>query len=1060
MGQAEQGSSWRHLTRVWSCVIFLLRTGALHGHPQCLDFAPPFKPPFHLEFCSQYQMFGCCDQEKDNLIAERYWTVMDNYDLHGQELCGGYIRVILCQECSPYAAHLYDAEDPRTPLRILPGLCFPYCSEFYTKCHSTIKLLTDDKVIQAASEDRVKFCNLLTLPDQDYCYPNVLQDTNLNSRLGSVVAGQTGCLKLCLMEVANGLRNPVLMVHANDGTHRLFVVEQIGLVWVYLPDGSRLEEPFLDLQAIVLTTPSSGDERGFLGLAFHPKFQNNGKFYVYYSVDTNYAEIIRISEFKVSDKDMNVADPRSERRLLEIEEPAPNHNGGQLLFGTDGYLYIFTGDGGLGGDPTGVYGNAQNKGVLLGKVLRIDVDQRGTYFRPYGIPPDNPLISDPNARPEVYAYGVRNMWRCSVDRGDPYTGKGRGRLFCGDVGQNRYEEIDLIVKGGNYGWRAKEGYECFDVDLCYNSSLRDVLPIFAYGHNIGKSVTGGYVYRGCEFPNLNGVYIFGDFMNGRLMALQEDESTKSWNVKDVCMGDSTVCAFPKLINKYSSYIISFAEDEAGELYFMSTSDPGSQSPHGTIYKIVDPSRRAPPGKCKYKPIPVKTKSKRIPFTPQIKTILEVLNPQPKTTKASLKLQITTAQPLLKIKPTNKTHVTTTLSGDVPKIPITTKAPKTTTIAGVSKTAIPSTPPQTQITTQSPLKLKTTTKTNVIKVLSTENPKKPKATKAPKITKNGVSKKVKPSKPPPKAKPPKKTDDKKVINTALPKTPITTKVLKTNILDGVSKKVKPSKAPPKVPKITTKFPLKTNFTKKTDDKIIFNTVLPKMHNSTKTVKSKTINGWSNKAKQSKTPHKLPTNTTKTSLKIKSTNKMDDKIIFNTVLPKIPTTTKSLKTKTIDGWSYKTKQSKTPPKIPINATKISLQIKPSNKTDDKIIFNTVLPKLPSTTKSLKTSLKMKATNKTAFTKNFKTEFPVWFTTTKALQTKKRAAISKQKKSNDHQKKKARVLTPKVKKPKDKKESSKLIKTTLKPLLSPYVKSNVSSAETNTDSKETKKREDAGS
>uniref|UniRef100_A0A8C5N0U0 HHIP like 2 n=1 Tax=Leptobrachium leishanense TaxID=445787 RepID=A0A8C5N0U0_9ANUR len=586
------------------------------GHPQCLDYGPPFKPAFHLEFCSQYDSFGCCDQHKDNIIAEKYWTIMDNFDLQGHELCGGYIKDIVCQECSPYAAHLYDAEDPYTPLRVLPGLCFNYCSEFHVKCQSSISFLTDDKRLLEASANRVDFCNLLSLPDPDYCYPDVAEKLDLNKRLGSVVEDPEGCLKLCLVEVANGLRNPVLMIHANDGTHRMFVAEQVGLVWVYLANGSMLQEPFLNLQENVVSSPWHGDERGFLGMAFHPKFLYNGRFYVYYSsIDEEYVEKIRISEFRVS-RDINRADPFSERVLLEVEEPAPNHNGGQILFGTDGYLYIFTGDGGLNGDPLGEFGNSQNKSALLGKVLRLDVDSRSPDGKPYGIPPDNPFVYDRNARPEVYAYGVRNMWRCSVDRGDPLTKKGRGRIFCGDVGQSRAEEVDLITKGGNYGWRAKEGFECFDLMLCYNASLVDVLPIFAYGHSVGKSVTGGYVYRGCEFPNLNGLYIFGDFMTGRLMALHEDESKNEWEKQDICMGDLTTCAFPSLINTHSNYIISFAENEAGELFFLSTSHPSSLEPRGTLYKIVDPSRRAPPGKCKIKPFPVKTRSKLAKFVPE------------------------------------------------------------------------------------------------------------------------------------------------------------------------------------------------------------------------------------------------------------------------------------------------------------------------------------------------------------------------------------------------------------------------------------------------------------
>ncbi|XP_043913791.1 HHIP-like protein 2 [Protopterus annectens] len=683
---------------VQQCIaLFIFKVGFTLAHPQCLDYRPPFQPAHHLEFCSQYETFGCCDQGTDNSIAERYWDIMDYLDLQGHELCGGFIKDILCQECSPYAAHLYDAEDPTTPLRTLPGLCLNYCTEFHVKCSSVISFLTEDKHIQDSCEkDRTQFCNILQLPDQDYCYPFVLQNTKLSGSLGSIVEDRTGCLQLCLTEIANGLRNPVLMLHANDETHRMFVAEQLGFIWVYLRDGSRLEEPFLDISGEVLTTPSEGDERGFLGMAFHPQYKRNGRFFVYYSILlVNGTEMIRISEFKVSPFDMNKADVNSERKLLEVVEPAANHNGGQLLFGLDGYLYIFIGDGGKAGDPEGKFGYAQNKSILLGKVLRIDVDSVAENGLPYRIPPDNPFVSDHGACPEIYAFGIRNIWRCSVDQGDPVTQYGKGRIFCGDVGQNRFEEIDIIVKGGNYGWRAKEGFECFDIKLCHNNTLDDILPIYAYSHHIGKSVTGGYIYRGCESPNLNGLYIFGDFMTGRLMALEEDKRTGTWKKQDVCMGEPKTCAFPGLVNKYSRYIISFAEDEAGELYFMSTTYATAHSPQGTIYKIIDPSRRAPPGKCKYKPIPVKVKSKTVPFVPRTKTIIdvnEILPTKPPLHKAKFifpeQKAIFPTPIVSKVKFTLQTPT---------RIPFSTKRPYArTTFATVH------TPAETNFTTRRPL----------------------------------------------------------------------------------------------------------------------------------------------------------------------------------------------------------------------------------------------------------------------------------------------------------------------------------------------------------------------
>ncbi|KAM9326449.1 HHIP-like protein 1 [Gastrophryne carolinensis] len=626
-------------------LLLVLNTCTVTGHPQCLDYKPPFQPSKPLTFCTAYSTFGCCDLAQDRAIAERFLYITEFLDQTGVATCGQYIKNILCQECSPYAAHLYDAENANTPLRDLPGLCGNYCTEFWFQCRSTLSLIIEDKDLSHIEGDVVKFCRYLKLDDVNYCYPNVLTNAELNNGLGEVKEDDEGCLQLCLQEVANGLRNPVAMVHANDGTHRFFIAEQMGYVWVYLPNGSRVDKPFLNVSKAVLTSPWAGDERGFLGIAMHPDFRHSGKFYVYYSIHAKKDEKIRISEFCVSTEDMNMADHSSERIILEVTEPASNHNGGQILFGIDGYLYIFTGDGGRAGDPFGEFGNAQNKSSLLGKVLRINVtgNEKGP---PYRIPPDNPFLREQKARPEVYAYGARNMWRCSVDRGDPVTGKGRGRIFCGDVGQNKFEEVDLIQKGGNFGWRAKEGFSCYDKKLCNNASLDDILPIFAYPHSLGKSVTGGYVYRGCQMPNLLGRYIFGDFMSGRLMSLKEDKDGQ-WHYTELCMGPGRDCNFPKLINAYYPYIISFAEDEAGELYFLSTGTPSASVAAGVMYKIVDPSKRAAPGKCPVNPHPVPVKGKLEYFYPRQKLILKTTTEAPVTpaaTKSQDKSRFSTPEP--------------------------------------------------------------------------------------------------------------------------------------------------------------------------------------------------------------------------------------------------------------------------------------------------------------------------------------------------------------------------------------------------------------------------------
>ncbi|XP_068441854.1 HHIP-like protein 1 isoform X2 [Clinocottus analis] len=695
-------------------LVLLLLLQAWRGccHPQCLDYKPPFEPRQPLAFCKQYSKFGCCDLGKDEEISVKFYTIMDNFDHSGYTACAHYIRSILCQECSPYAAHLYDAEDANTPMRMLPGLCGDYCSDYWHLCRYTLSLLLEDSgspqqfanLTATIEEDQKKFCNFLELKDKQYCYPNVLTNAELNANLGLVREDPKGCLELCLQEVANGLRNPVAMIHANDGTHRFFVAEQLGYVWVYLANGSRIDRPFLNLTQAVLTSPWAGDERGFLCIALHPRFTTVRKAYVYYSVSVKKEERIRISEFTLQTHNDNQLDHSSERTILEVREPASNHNGGQLLFGHDGYLYIFIGDGGRAGDPFGKFGNSQNKSTLLGKVLRIDVDDNDDGA-PYSIPSDNPFLREKDARSEIYAYGVRNMWRCSIDRGDPTTGRGEGRMFCGDVGQNKYEEVDLIVKGGNYGWRAKEGFSCYDRKLCQNSSLDDILPIFAYPHKLGKSVTGGYIYRGCQMPNLNGLYIFGDFMSGRLMSLKENVSSGEWQYNEICMGRDQTCRFTKLINSYFKYIISFAEDEAGELYFLATGAPSATARAGVIYKIVDPSRRAAPGKCSIKPSPVKIKGKLIHFYPKEEFVINkkpTTTPIPTTTtrKPTRKTPPRRKSPIIIIKPPFPTRKTLRTTATTRK-PILQTTRKTT----MRKT---SPPPPTTPTLKAAATIKTTT----------------------------------------------------------------------------------------------------------------------------------------------------------------------------------------------------------------------------------------------------------------------------------------------------------------------------------------------------------------
>ncbi|MGZ8438999.1 MAG: PQQ-dependent sugar dehydrogenase, partial [Candidatus Limnocylindrales bacterium] len=316
---------------------------------------------------------------------------------------------------------------------------------------------------------------------------------------------------ITLTPVITGLTSPVYVTGAGDGSGRLFVVEQTGRIKVF-NDGASLGT-FLNIS----TKISKGGERGLLGLAFHPNYETNRKFYVYFTLKDG---DIGINEYKRSASNANRADLTTRRRLLTINHPASNHNGGMLAFGRDGYLYIGVGDGGGSGDAAN---NAQNKDRLLGKILRIDINGR-TASRPYRIPSSNPFVGKPG-RNEIWSYGLRNPWKFSFDRV-------RGDIWVGDVGQNRYEEINrkLITstaapngRGSNYGWRVLEGWHCFRPATGCNKSSK-VRPIVEYSHAGGNcSVTGGYVYRGPSAA-LVGKYIFADYCSGRIWSVPRGAS--------------------------------------------------------------------------------------------------------------------------------------------------------------------------------------------------------------------------------------------------------------------------------------------------------------------------------------------------------------------------------------------------------------------------------------------------------------------------------------------------------------------------------------------------------
>jgi glucose/arabinose dehydrogenase len=347
--------------------------------------------------------------------------------------------------------------------------------------------------------------------------------------------------QIALREVVQGLASPVYLT-SPPGDPRLFVLEQAGRIRV-VENGQLLPAPFLDITGRV----GSGGERGLLGLAFHPGYASNGYLYVNY---TDQAGDTQIERYRVT-SDRNRADPASAKRLLSIDQPFANHNGGMVAFGADGMLYIGMGDGGSGGDPQG---HGQNLNSLLGKILRIDVD-RG---EPYGIPAGNPFVGRAGARGEIWAYGVRNPWRFSFDRAT-------NLLYVADVGQNAYEEINVVpaaTAGVNYGWNTMEATHCFRADSCSRTGMH--LPQLEYPRSGGCSVTGGYVYRGRQLPALVGHYFYADYCQPGIRSFRYNAGAvadeRRWELPD------------------ATQVSGFGQDSDGELYVISLG--------GKVFRIV------------------------------------------------------------------------------------------------------------------------------------------------------------------------------------------------------------------------------------------------------------------------------------------------------------------------------------------------------------------------------------------------------------------------------------------------------------------------------------------
>ena len=310
---------------LWLCLDF--NVYVVFAHPQCLDFRPPFRSDIPLEFCREYSDFGCCTRERDRQLQLRHREVLRQF---GSSYCSDHIRVILCTECSPYAAHLFDSEETGVE-KPLPGLCNSYCQNFYSSCRDIVQILTQDANIINSLHSSTAFCEQLRLTDSDYCYPDLITNPALNQKIVDDGATVDGCL--CLEPFAAGLKNALVFRSPPDGTGRIFVAEQLGIVWIYYKNGTKLPEYFMDISNEVLSTSRTGDERGFLGLEFHPQFSTNKRLFVYYSMRTNTGsgQQVRISEFKVSPTNENKVDYTSELIIMEIDEPWSNHNGGEVI---------------------------------------------------------------------------------------------------------------------------------------------------------------------------------------------------------------------------------------------------------------------------------------------------------------------------------------------------------------------------------------------------------------------------------------------------------------------------------------------------------------------------------------------------------------------------------------------------------------------------------------------------------------------------------------------------------------------------------------------------------
>ncbi|XP_056591673.1 hedgehog-interacting protein [Triplophysa dalaica] len=490
--------------------------------------------------------------------------------------CSRLLEEIKCAHCSPHAQMLFHSTKlEKAPHRAqdLPRLCHDYCQEFYYTCRGHVP-----ELFQA---DVDEFCQYYGRRDGGLCFPDFQRkqlgrDSNylLDEKIEAINRKHKhNCY--CTQEILGGLRQPVGVVHCGDGSQRLFILEKEGFVRILTNNLELLKEPFLDIHKQVQSGIKGGDERGLLSLAFHPNYKKNGKLYISYTTNQErwsigpHDHILRVVEYTVSRKNTNQVDTRTTRVLMEVAELHRKHLGGQLLFGPDGLLHIFLGDGMITLDDMEEMDGLSD---FTGSVLRVDVD---TDFcnTPYSIPRNNPYFNSTNQPPEIFAHGLHDPGRCAVDKVRMDI-NGSLMILCTDtVGKNTTTgRILQVIKGKDY---------------------ENEPSTFDFGSNGGAIPVGGFIYRGCQSRRLYGSYVFGD-KNGNFRILQRSLEDRPWQEKPFCLGSSSPCGSSLVGN-----ILGFGEDELGEVYILASSKSmATQSHSGKLYKLVDPKRPQVPKECR------------------------------------------------------------------------------------------------------------------------------------------------------------------------------------------------------------------------------------------------------------------------------------------------------------------------------------------------------------------------------------------------------------------------------------------------------------------------------